>query len=131
MLLLALGCAPMSTSVPRKVTPRAVRVDSEEISQCNRMPYDRRFDAPLDPVIPGDVNADLPDMPAELRRVVMAAGLEPLLVALTRGAATDLVAAKLQLVLQLSSLEIQVATLVFETQCTGAQMDAALRELDR
>lgn len=128
---LALGCAPVSTMVPRNASARAVHVDMEEMSECVRPPDDPRFDT-----LPVSDQPDRPDRPAielpvELRRVVMAAGLELLIAALVRGDAADPVATKLQLVLRLSSLEIEVSSLVFEAQCTGARMDAALRELDR
>lgn len=134
MLLLALGCAPVSTTLPRTASPRAVRVDMEEMSECKRPPDDPRFEAPVhepDSTQPGQPAQPEIELPAELRRVVMAAELGPLLSALVRGDAADPVATKLQLVLRLSSLEIAVASLVFEAQCTGARMDAALRELDR
>jgi hypothetical protein len=129
MLLLALGCAPVSTTLPNTATPRAVRVDMEEMSECKRPREDQRFDAPLNRA--DESQADIAELPVELRRVATAAGLESLLATLVRGDASDPVATKLQLVLRLSSLEIQVASLVFEAQCTGARMDATLRELDR
>ncbi len=125
LVVLACGCAPvMRPTLTEKLPRGAVRVDLEELSECQRLRGDSRF-ADRGEALP--VVEPSSDLPVELRRVVQAAGVDPLLVALTLGGSVEV---KLDLVMRLSSLEIQVASLLFEAQCVGAQMDAVLRELD-
>ncbi len=117
------------------VAPRgAVRVDRDEMKECLRL--GGRYDLPMEgPVEDAGLAAHLVDVPLAVRRVAQAAGLEPLLATLLgahgveEGSAP--IAGKVHLVMRLSSLEIQVAALLFETTCVGDQMDSLLQELDR
>lgn len=133
---MALGCGCASTIEPRlpEVAPRgAVRIDSEEMKECLRL--GGRYDLPLEgPVEDPGLVARLVEVPLAVRRVAQAAGLEPLLAALLGAPAATASeapsAARLYLVMRLSSLEIQVAALLFETTCVGNQMESVLRELE-
>ena len=116
------------------MAPRgAVRVDREEMKECMRL--GGRYDLPLaGPVEDPGLAAHLAEVPLAVRRVAQAAGLEPLLADLLAAPASERgapLAAKLHLVMRLSSLEIQVAALLFETTCVGDQLDSLLHELER
>ena len=127
-----LACAPLiRPGLPAQPPRRALRVDVAETLECQRL--SNRFDLPL--AGPVDDPALLPyldDVPPEVRRIAQAAGLEPLLAARLRARDdADLPAAlalDLDLVRALSSLEIQLAALLFEAECVGNQMEALLRE---
>lgn len=132
LLVLTCGCAPVARASLPSTPPRgAVRVDVEEMKECLQL--QRRADAPRsDPVAGLQQSARLADLPPEVLRVARAAEVEALLSTLLDAQAGDLaVPAKLHLVMRLSSLEIDVASLLFHTQCIGNQMDSVLRELDR
>lgn len=135
LALLACACGPtIAAGVPTKVPRGAVRVDREEMKECLRL--GGRYDLPLDgPVEDAELAAHLLEVPPAVRRVAQAAGLEPLLATLLGAPAVAEheapIAAKLHLVMRLSSLEIQVAALLFETTCVGGQMESVLQELDR
>lgn len=112
----------------------AVWMDPEETKECARL--GSHHDAPLDgPVEDPELAAFLRDVPPEVRRVAQGAGVEPLLAEVLRAGASEAegapAAMKLELVMRLSSLEIQLAALLFEADCVGDQMEAALRELER
>lgn len=135
LALLGCACAPLIDPRMPSVAPRgAVRVDREEMKECLRL--GGRYDLPLEgPVEDAALAAHLADVPLAVRRVAQAAGLEPLLATLLGAhavAATGApIAAKVHLVMRLSSLEIQVAALLFETTCVGNEMETVLQELDR
>jgi hypothetical protein len=134
-LACACACAPViRPTLPREALRGAVRVDPEETKECLRL--GGRYDLPLDgPVEDPELAGFLTEVPPEVRRVAQGAGVEPLLAALLRAAGSeedgDPGAMKLELVMRLSSLEIQVASLLFEADCVGDQMEAALYELER
>lgn len=124
----------MRATVPSQAPRGAVRVDPRETRECVRL--GGRYDLPLDgPVADAELAGYLREVAPEVRRVAQAAGVEPLLAELLRAAATDAsgapVALKVELVMRMSALEIQVASLLFETACVGNQMEAVLRELER
>jgi hypothetical protein len=137
------GCAPIvSTSVPSEPPRGAVVVDPEETRHCLRVAVgSRRGDrdwpavAVEDPVLA----AHLDEVPPTVRRSARAAGLEPLLAQLLRARDepadddrdTALVSMRLQAMMRLSSLEIELSASLFEADCVGDQMEAVLRELDR
>lgn len=140
--LLASGCATLiNASMPARTPRSAVVVDPVETADCLRTSARREgFGyAPLDgPVEDPALLAHLAEVPMDVRRTARAAGLEPTLAHLlrARAAATDdasisAVAMRLQVVMRLSSLEIQLASLLFEADCTGDQMEAVLTELDQ
>ncbi len=140
--LLAGGCASLvSTSMPSRRPRTAIAVDPVETADClrtsaggNGFGY-----APLDgPVEDPELLTFLDAVPAEVRRTARAAGLEPVLAKLLRAQTTNgderaaaEVAMRLQVVMRISSLEIQLASLLFEADCTGDQMEVVLLELDR
>ncbi|MBK7830369.1 hypothetical protein [Nannocystis sp.] len=133
MALLTGACAPVARATLPTTPPRgAVRVDLEEMKEC--LQFQRR-DAPrIASVERPELAVRLTELPPEVLRVARAAEVDALLSALldSRDSTRDLaIAAKLHLVMRLSSLEIDVASLLFHTQCIGNQMDSVLRELDR
>jgi len=139
--LAAGSCTTMRPVLPAEAPRGAVVIDAVETRDCLRTTVGR---AGLgDGALPGAVEdaqllVHLAQVPADVRRTAWAAGLEPLLAALLRARATgqdprsiELLAMRLQVVMRISSLEIEVAALLFEADCTGDQMEAALLELDR
>jgi len=109
-------------------------MDPKETEACLRL--GDRYDLPLaGPVEDPELAAFLGEVPSEVRRVAQSAGVEPLLAELLRAAASNEDGAptpmKLELVMRLSSLEIQIAALLFEADCVGDQMEAVLAELER
>jgi hypothetical protein len=127
------ACAPVfQPTLPQQPPRGALRMDSAETKGCLRL--GDRYDLPLDgPVEDPELAAYLAEVPGEVRGVAQSAGVEPLLAKLLRAAKTEAHGApmpmKLELVMRLSSLEIQIAALLFETECVGDQMEAALHEL--
>lgn len=131
----------MRPALPEAAPRSAVVIDAAETRDCLRTTVGRTGLG--DGALPGPVEepallAELAQVPPDVRRTAQAAGLEPLLAALLRAKATgqdprsiDQVAMRLQVVLRISSLEIELAALLFEADCTGDQMEAALTELDR
>lgn len=122
----------------RDVPPSVIVVDPVETTECLRISARRQGSgyAPLDEQI--DDAALLADVPGDVRRTARAAGLESTLAKLlqaresqSEAATLALVALRLQVVMRISSLEIQLAALPFEADCTGDQMETVLRELDR
>ncbi len=128
------ACAPVARTTLPTTPPRgAVRVDLEEMKECLQL--QRRADVPrIASIERPELTARLAELPPEVLRVAQAAEVDGLLSTLLDGqdSTRDLaIAAKLHLVMRLSSLEIEVASLLFHTQCIGNQMDSVLRELDR
>jgi hypothetical protein len=125
------ACAPViQPALPREAPRGALRMDAEELAECSQP---RGLEPPDDPepLDPALVQR-LSELPADVRRVARAAGIDGLLAQWSYATSHDDRAAdelKLELVMRMSSLEIQVATLLFETQCFGAQMDATVLEL--
>lgn len=136
------GCATLiSPTMPVQAPRSAVVMDPVETADCLRPSAGRDgvgyapLEAPAeDPALLGE----LADIPPAVQRTARAAGLESVLVGLLRAEARSpgersitLVAMRLQVVARISSLEIELASLLFEADCTGDQMEAALLELDR
>lgn len=136
-LACAFACAPVMRPALSHETLHArgaVRVDPAETRECVRL--GGRHDVPLDgPVEDPELAAFLSEVPPEVRRVAQGAGVEPLLAELLRAAASEADGApqemKLELVMRLSSLEIEIAALLFEADCVGDQMEGVLHELER
>lgn len=139
--LVAGSCTTMRPAVPVAAPRGAVVIDAAETRDCLRTTVGR---AGLgDGALPGAVEdaellVHLAQVPADVRRTARAAGLEPLLATLLRAQATgqdrrsiEQVAMRLQVVMRISTLEIELAALLFEADCTGDQMEAALLELER
>jgi hypothetical protein len=142
LTLAAGGCGTViDARLPASPPRSAVVVDPVETADCLRTTAGRHGlgYTPLDePVDDPELLAALDGVPPDVRRVARAAGLERGLVALLRahGAAPaerpiDLVTLRLDIVARISALEIELDSLVFEADCTGDQMEAALLELDR
>lgn len=139
--LLACGCATvMSPAVPARVPPSVIVVDPVETTECLRISARRQGFGytPLDEQLDDALLARLADVPADVRSTARAAGLESTLAKLLQARASPseaatlaLVALRLQVVMRMSSLEIQLAALLFEADCTGDQMENVLRELDQ
>ncbi|MBA3549549.1 MAG: hypothetical protein H0T76_23990 [Nannocystis sp.] len=135
LALLGCACAPtMRATMPTEAPRGAVRIDLAESRECLRL--GGRYDLPLEGAVEDpELLARLVEVPAAVRRVARAAGLESPLATLLgphpSGSSGAPFAEKLHLVMRLSSLEIQVAALLFEAECLGNQMEAALLELDR
>ena len=140
--LSASGCASLlSASMPAHTPRSAVIVDPIGTADCLRTTARHQgfghslLDGPVtDPAL----LAHLVDVPMDVRQTARAAGLESTLARLlqAQAAATDEasvaeVEIRLQVVMRLSSLEIQLASLLFEADCTGDQMEAVLLELDQ
>lgn len=133
------GCMHVGPSVPASVPSRTVIIDPGETDDCmrptRRFGDGERVDPPLtDP----ELLAELGDVPLEVRRTARAVGLEGHIARLLRArrlAADDrsveVVGARLQVALRISSVEIELGSLLFEADCTGDQMEAAIRELER
>lgn len=143
MLALALAagsCTTMRPALPAAAPRAAVVIDAAETRDCLRTTVGRSGLG--DGALPGAVEdpellAQLAQVPADVRRTARAAGLEPVLAGLLRAQVTgqdprsiEVVAMRLQVVMRISSLEIELAALLFEADCTGDQMEAALLELD-
>lgn len=134
------GCASIiSPSLPAHPPPSAVVIDPIETADCLRTTAGRQGlgYAQLDePVDEPELLSVLEPVPADVRRVARAAGLERHVIALLRSEATpaerplDLVAVRLQVVTRISALEIELDSLLFEADCNGDQMEAALLALE-
>lgn len=128
-----LACAPqISATMPAEPPRGAVWIDRAELGECERRlrPADQAIEGPIEEA---GLQASLAAVPAEVRRVARAARMERLLAEYLRGAGERgeaALAVRVQVITHLSSLEIEVASLLFETQCVGNQMEAALREID-
>lgn len=141
--LLASGCATLiNNSMPPRTPQGAVIVAPVEATDCMRTSETRKgFGyAPLDePLTEPELLTYLADVPTDVRETARAAGLERTLALLLRAQATptdgdtsiSTVAMRLQVVMRISSLEIQLASLLFEADCTGDQMEAVLQEIDQ
>lgn len=140
--LTASGCASMiEASLPARAPRSAVAVDPVETADCLRTSARHQGSgyAPLDgPVADPALLAHLVDVPTDVRATAQAAGLEPTLARLLQAqalaapeTALATVATRLEVVMRISSLEIQLASLLFEADCTGDQMEAVLVELDQ
>ena len=141
-LLMASGCATLiSTSMPARSPRSAVVVDPVEAADCLRTSARRQgfgyasLDGPVDDP---ELLTYLDTVPMDVRQTARAAGLEPILAKLLQAQASasdeapiSSVAMRLQVVMRISSLEIQLASLLFEADCTGDQMEAVLLELDQ
>jgi len=142
-ILLASACAPeISTTVPTHQRRSAIVVDARETADCLRRAS--AVELPDEQTLGGSVEDPelarfLDDVPSDVRWTARAAGLESLLARLLRAQASgdqdavelDIVAMRLQVVTRISSLEIQLSSLVFEVGCMGRQMDDVVLELDR
>jgi len=139
-VVLALGCAPLRPSVPSSIPLGAVAIRPEETDDCARP--SQRFGesgegqepAVDDPALV----AELATLPPDLRRTARAIGLEQQLATLLRAhrehpdeRSVELVATRLQVVMRISAVEIELGSLLFEADCTGDQLEAALLELER
>jgi hypothetical protein len=130
LALASMACRPvMQPTLPSEPMRRAIHIDVEEQSKCLRVGssegVERRPDSAAAPMPPG--------VPVEIQHVARAAGVEAelgVLLGTMPDTTRDRVEIKLHLITRLSTLEIQLASLLFEVQCLGAQMDATLRELD-
>jgi hypothetical protein len=141
VVVLASGCALFSPVVPARLPRSTVAIDAGETADCQRPSARRSGVADLaveGPLVDGALAQELTDVPEEVRRTARAAGLEPLLARLihARKVAPDdrsveLVAMRLQVVMRISTLEIELDSLLFEAECTGNQMETVLNELDR
>lgn len=141
LVALATSCSPIiHPGMPARPPRGAVVVDPLETADCMRTTAGRRGlgYAPLDePLDDPTLLAELADVPADVRRVARAAGLERHLIALLRAQATagdeslERMAVRLEVVTRISALEIELDSLLFEADCTGDQMEAVLLELDR
>ena len=141
--LLASGCATLiNNSMPSHTPQGAVVVAPVEATDCMRASAARKgFGyAPLDePLAEPELLTYLADVPTDVRETARAAGLERTLAMLLQAQATSTtsdasistVAMRLQVVMRISSLEIQLASLLFEADCTGDQMEAVLQELEQ
>lgn len=138
MLLLTNGCAAaVGPSIPPHLPRSAIVVDPVETAFCVRtteLGY-AQLDEPLEEP---ELLSELVGVPADVRRVARAAGLERTLLTLQRTQATgpaeqpiDLVAVRLELITRISTLEIEVASLRFEVECTGEQIEALELKLAR
>jgi hypothetical protein len=136
------GCATLiDSSLPPRAPQGAVVVPPVEATDCMRISAARKgFGyAPFDePVTEPGLLTYLADVPMDVRETARAAGLERTLAMLLRahttatdGATVSTVAMRLQVVMRISSLEIQLASLLFEADCTGDQMEAVLQEIDQ
>lgn len=134
-LALALAaCASLpQAELPAQPPRGAVRVDAAELGECARRrdPVDLDLD---DGPLPADLELVLAEVPPEIQRIAEAAGIRRLLAELLRARADTTrdapLALQLQLVTRLSALEIEVASLLFEAQCVGNQMESTLREIE-
>lgn len=140
LVVVAAGCVTLRPELPAERPRGAVRIDPLETAACLRTTVGRPG---LASELAGAVEDPallefLRDVPADVRRTARAAGLEALLAALLRARATapdersiEVVAMRLQVVMRISALELELAALLFEADCTGDQMEAALLELDQ
>ncbi|MBC8072514.1 MAG: hypothetical protein IAG13_29595 [Deltaproteobacteria bacterium] len=139
--LLLEACTTVRQGVPAKSSRASVRIDPSETADCQRTTGRQRGFEEVElagPVTDPELAAFLVEVPVAVRRTAQAVGLEPVLAALLRDKATsgeqrslERVSMRLQVVMRMSSLEIELAALLFEADCTGDQMEAALRELDQ
>ena len=133
-----LACSTIRTSVPEQPRATIVRIDQGETEDCQR-PTQRFPRAPL--ALDGDMDdpalaGELDEVPGEIRRTARAVGLEPQLARLLKASregggerSVETVALRLQVVMRISAVEIDVDSLLFEADCTGNQLEEALRQL--
>ncbi|HWB76806.1 MAG TPA: hypothetical protein VG755_17690 [Nannocystaceae bacterium] len=138
LLGLVLACSTIRTSVPAQARASTVRIDEGETEDCQR-PTQRFPRAAL--ALDGELDdpalaTELAEVPGEIRRTARAVGLEPQLARLLKAQreggdarSVETVALRLQVVMRISAVEIDVDSLLFEADCTGNQLDEALREL--
>ncbi|MDC0721666.1 hypothetical protein [Nannocystis bainbridge] len=139
--LAASGCATLvSRSLPARPPRSAFVVDPFANADCRRttagrrgVGYMRLDEAVDDPAL----LAELAGVPADVRRVARAAGLERSLIELLRAQATpaerplELLAARLYVVTRIAALEIELDSLLFEADCYDEQVETVLLELER
>lgn len=133
------GCLRVGPTVPAAPPRGAVVIDPAETADCLRPSSGRGglgYAELAGPAVEPELLAHLAPVPADVRRTAQAAGLEPLLAELLRAQARGddarslaMVSMRLQVVMRISSLEIELASLLFEADCTGDQMEAVLLEL--
>lgn len=131
VVTLSTACAP---TISRTSPPRSVRnsleIDPAETSHCLRLASG--FDDDVRPSGPEPEPAASSRIPASILRTARAAGIERVLETLVGDATPGerTVEKRLELFTRLSSLEIQLGALLFETDCVGDQLEAALDRLD-
>ncbi len=136
------GCAS-SPARPdaRRAGDRALKLTSRARGAACLRPQlgqDSPYRLPLaGPVLDPQLTPFLADVPAELRRTLLAAGLEPLLAELRREQARSdtltlpLLAMKQELNVRLNALESQLASVLYEIDCSGDALEALLLEFGR
>ncbi len=131
--LVLVGCARKPIDA---TTVRSARMSST--AQCARhelsdaSPYHLSLAGPVED---RELRGYLERVPAELRRSVLATGLEPLLAATLKGHGEPTSMAQLErrqeLTTRLSALDSQLTALLFESDCTGDALDDLAQELER
>ncbi|HEY6880824.1 MAG TPA: hypothetical protein VI299_22525 [Polyangiales bacterium] len=135
LLLFAWGCARKPLD---PVSVRAARTGSS--AQCAR--HKLSDDSPYHVALAGPVEdpalrAQLAAVPRDVRRSVLATGLEPLLATMLqeRAGHTETPIARLErrqeLSTRLSALDSQLSALLFESDCTGDALEDLGHELER
>ncbi len=107
-----------------------MEIEPAEALHCLRLATG--FDEGPDAVGPTPPATTASSIPPEILRTAQAAGLERVLEALVIEAIPGerSVEKRLELLTRLSTLEIQVDALLFEADCVGDQMEAALAQVD-
>jgi hypothetical protein len=113
---------------PDGATPRCVRLTGGPDSS-HRLPL---ADAEQDPALA----AQLADIPRDVRRIVLAAGLEPALARLLKARADGAPVAELMphlqaITLHLQSLKVQVDATAFEADCIGDLLETQRASIDQ
>ncbi len=136
-LVLCGGCASSARPLPevRRGAPKqATR------AACMRPHLDQAspYHLPLaGPAQEPELQAYLANVPRELRRTLLATGLEPLFASLLReqarakGLTLELLSMKQELSARLDTLASQLASVLFEIDCTGDALESLLLEFER
>jgi len=129
--MLATACAPtISTRPPSRPPRNSLEIDPTETRHCLRLATG--FEEDRDVVGPARPTATESRIPPGILRTARAAGIEHVLEILVADATPGerSVEKRLELFTRLSSLEIQLGALLFEADCVGDQMEAAIAKLD-
>jgi hypothetical protein len=139
MLLVATACAGSGRPELRAPTSHAARASSSNACVRPTLGPDSPYRLPLAGPVTDPVRLRLlADVPAEVRRTVVATGLEPLLADTLEEQAqhgdTPTLAGlshRQEMAARLGSFDSQLASVLFEVDCTGDTLEDLVHEFDR
>lgn len=126
-----MACAPtISTRPPSRPARNSLEIEAAETRHCLRLATGFEGEAAVFGPQPTPIGETR--IPAAILRTAVAADLQHVLQALVSDATPGerSVEKRIELFTRLSSIEIQLGALLFEADCVGDQMEAAIEELD-